>query len=38
MQVGYADVEMEHVDITSTDGKPLTLGPQGNITGDYKQK
>ncbi len=38
MQVGYADVEMEHVDITSTDGKPLTMGPQGKISGDYKQK
>ncbi len=38
MQVGYADVEMEHVDITSTDGKPVAVGPQGRISGDYKQK
>jgi polygalacturonase len=36
--VGYADVEMEHVSITSQDGKPLKLGPQGKVTGDYEQK
>jgi polygalacturonase len=35
-QVGYATVDMEHVSITSQDGKPMTLGPQGKITGDYK--
>jgi polygalacturonase len=37
-QVGYATVDMEHVSITSEDGKPLTLGPQGKVTGDYDKK
>jgi polygalacturonase len=37
-QVGYATVEMEHVEIVSDDGKPMTLGPEGKITGDYKAK
>jgi polygalacturonase len=36
--VGYANVEMEHVQIVSQDGKPMTLGSQGKITGDYEQK
>ena len=36
-QIGYATVDLEHVSITSTDGKPMTLGPQAKITGDYKQ-
>ena len=37
-QIGYSTVDMEHVEITSADGKPMTMGPQGKITGDYKQK
>jgi polygalacturonase len=35
-QVGYATVDLEDVQIKSTDGKPMTMGPQGKITGDYK--
>ena len=34
-QVGYATVDMEHVSMTSTDGKPMTMGPEGKVTGDY---
>jgi polygalacturonase len=37
-QVGYAKVEMEHVAITSADGKPMTKGPDATITGNYEQK
>jgi polygalacturonase len=37
-QVGYATVEMEHVEIVSEDGKPMTLGPEGKVTGNYGQK
>ncbi len=37
-QVGYATVDMEHVSVSSADGKPLTLGPQGKVTGDYDTK
>ena len=37
-QVGYATVDMEHVEITSSDGKPMTMGPEGKVTGDYKAK
>ena len=36
-QIGYADVDLEHVTITSADGKPMTMGPKGTITGDYKK-
>ena len=36
-QIGYATVDLEHVQISSADGKPMTLGPEGKITGDYKQ-
>lgn len=35
-QVGYANVELQHVVIKSDDSKPMTMGPQGKITGDYK--
>ena len=38
LQIGYATVDIEHGQITSSDGKPLTLGPQGKVTGDYDQK
>jgi polygalacturonase len=37
-QVGYATVQMEHVSIKSADGKPMTMGPQGKVTGDYDKK
>jgi polygalacturonase len=37
-EVGYATVDMEHVEIVSQDGKPMTLGPDGKVTGDYKAK
>jgi len=36
-QVGYATVDMHHVSITSQDGKPLTTGPEGKVTGDYNK-
>jgi polygalacturonase len=36
-QIGYATVDLEHVKITSDDGKPMTMGPEGKITGDYKK-
>ncbi len=36
-QIGYATVDLENVKITSQDGKPMTMGPEGKITGDYKQ-
>jgi polygalacturonase len=35
-QVGYANVELQHVVVKSDDGKPMTMGPEGKITGDYK--
>ncbi len=35
-QVGYANVELQHVVIKSDDSKPMTMGPQSKITGDYK--
>ncbi len=38
MQIGYATVEIEHGEISSDDGKPLSLGPQGKVTGSYDQK
>ena len=36
-QVGYATVDMHHVSITSLDGKALTMGPEGKVTGDYNK-
>ena len=36
-QIGYATVDMHHVSITSQDGKPLTMGPEGKVTGDYNK-
>jgi len=36
-QVGYATVDMHHVSITSQDGKPLTMGPEGKVTGEYNK-
>jgi polygalacturonase len=36
-QVGYATVELDGVKIDSADGKPMTMGPEGKITGDYKK-
>ena len=36
-QVGYATVDMHRVGITSQDGKPLTMGPEGQVTGDYNK-
>ena len=35
-QIGYATVDLEHVKIKSDDAKPMTMGPEGKITGDYK--
>ena len=35
MQIGYATVEIEHGEIVSEDGKPMTMGPQGKVTGSY---
>jgi polygalacturonase len=35
-QIGYATVDLENVKITASDGKPMTMGPQGKITGNYK--
>ncbi len=32
-QVGYATVGLEHVEIKSEDGKPMTMGPEGKVTG-----
>jgi polygalacturonase len=36
LQIGYATVDLEHVKIKSDDAKPMTMGPEGKITGDYK--
>ena len=36
-QVGYATVDMHHVSITSQNGKPLTMGPEGKVTGEYNK-
>ena len=33
MQIGYATVKMENVKVVSADGKPMTMGPQGKVTG-----
>ena len=38
MQIGYATVEIEHGEIVSEDGKGLTMGPQGKVTGSYAGK
>jgi len=35
-QIGYATVDLEHVKITAADAKPMTMGPEGKTTGDYK--
>jgi polygalacturonase len=35
-QVGYATVDLQNVHITAADGKPMTMGPRGKITGNYK--
>ena len=37
-QIGYATVNLEHVQIISADGKPMTLGSAAKITGDYAAK
>ena len=33
LQIGYATVKLDHVDVVSRDGKPLTLGAAANVTG-----
>lgn len=38
MQIGYATVEIEHGEIVSEDGKGLTMGAQGKVTGSYDAK
>jgi polygalacturonase len=35
MQIGYADVEMEHCSVSSADGKPLVQGSGAKVTGKY---
>lgn len=35
-QIGYANVDLQHVVIKSDDGKPMTMGPEGKTTGDYR--
>ena len=33
MQIGYATVKLDHVEIISDDDKPITLGAAANVTG-----
>jgi hypothetical protein len=37
-QIGYATVEIDQSQITATDGKAMTLGTDGKVTGDYSAK
>ena len=35
LQIGYATVDLQHVQITAEQGKPLILGPRGKVTGKF---